>query len=312
TKCNQTVHELKCLYLNARSIRNTFLELEAIVNVDNYDITEITESWLTPNDGDEFNMEGYSLVRKDRHNKRGPGVTIYIKNNLEWEILESNGNNNESIWIKLNEIKSKGLIVGVCCRPPSSDESLNENLYASIKKISKEGDTLIMGDFNFPNINWDHMTSDNSSDMGMIELVQDCFLSQTVNAPTRYNSCLDLVLTNNEARIHTSQVIESLGISDHNMIKFVGNKSRAVYKSKTRVYNFRRADYKGMQQELLNIDWDRILIDNEAEKNWIKFRDTMLEMQDTFIPKMRKGKLKKNKPQWVNRFIKMGIKNKIK
>ncbi|MGH0177644.1 UNVERIFIED_CONTAM: hypothetical protein FKN15_075745 [Acipenser sinensis] len=52
------VQKLKCLYLNIKSIRNTFLKLEAIVNVDNCDIVGITESWLTPNDGDEFNMEG--------------------------------------------------------------------------------------------------------------------------------------------------------------------------------------------------------------------------------------------------------------
>lgn len=108
--------------------------------------------------------------------------------------------------------------------------------------MNKEEDTIIIGDFNYSNISWEHITSDHNSDVGMIVLVKDCFLLKLVNAPTRYNVCLDLVLTNNEARMHSLKVIEPLGVSEHNMIQSGEHKSRVFHKSKAMVYNFRRAD----------------------------------------------------------------------
>ena len=50
-----------CLCLNARSIKNIFLEVEAA-----NDIVVITEIWLGEEGGDEYNIEGYKLFRKDR------------------------------------------------------------------------------------------------------------------------------------------------------------------------------------------------------------------------------------------------------
>ena len=72
-------NRLKCLCLNARSIKNKFLELEAIIISEGYDIVGITETWLGEVDGDEFNIEGYKVIRKDRSSKRGEeGVWLFM------------------------------------------------------------------------------------------------------------------------------------------------------------------------------------------------------------------------------------------
>ena len=58
------------------------MELEAVIIYGGYDIVGITETWLGEVDGDEFNIEGYKVIRKDRSIKRGGGVAIYVRENL--------------------------------------------------------------------------------------------------------------------------------------------------------------------------------------------------------------------------------------
>jgi len=70
-----------------------------------------------------------------------------------------------------------------------------------------KGELLIMGDFNFPQIDWNHWCSNNSDVSGnnFLSSVADQSLYQHVNFPTRYRehtstnpSLLDLILTRDE------------------------------------------------------------------------------------------------------------------
>ena len=49
-----------------------------------------------------------------------------------------------------------------------------------------------MGDFNYPNIDWNLLERDNIG-YEFLSLVQDCFLVQHVHDPTRSNNVFDLV-----------------------------------------------------------------------------------------------------------------------
>ena len=53
---------------------------------------------------------------------------------------------------------------------------------------------LIMGDFNYPAINWENLETDNK-ERESVDLLQNCFLVQHVLAPIRGNIVLDLVLS---------------------------------------------------------------------------------------------------------------------
>ena len=68
--------EIKCVYLNARSIINKKNELNIV-----YDITlhmiGITESWANNDITDaELGLEGYAMFRKDRIGRRGVAVLL--------------------------------------------------------------------------------------------------------------------------------------------------------------------------------------------------------------------------------------------
>ena len=72
-------------YVNARSLRNKFSELEEIAFTEKYDIIGVTESWLILQSRDflaEYNIPGYVTFEKSRVNKHGGGVVLYIKDSL--------------------------------------------------------------------------------------------------------------------------------------------------------------------------------------------------------------------------------------
>ena len=53
---------------------------------------------------------------------------------------------------------------------------------------------LIMGDFNFPGIDWVTLEEDVNGSK-FLDLIQACFLTQHVLKPTWYDNILDLVLS---------------------------------------------------------------------------------------------------------------------
>ncbi len=77
---------MRVVLINARSIRKKFRELQALVKVKSWDIIGITETWIHSQDRDfigEFNIKGYCLFNKDRINKEGGGVLLYIRETLK-------------------------------------------------------------------------------------------------------------------------------------------------------------------------------------------------------------------------------------
>ena len=63
--------EVMVMYFNARSIVNKHDELELYANEENIDVIGITETWLHEAISDsEMNLEGYTLIRQDRNDKK--------------------------------------------------------------------------------------------------------------------------------------------------------------------------------------------------------------------------------------------------
>ena len=87
---------------------------------------------------------------------------------------------------------------------------------------------LIVRDFNYPEITWDSWTSSVVSQHSSKELndtLQDNFLLELVNEPTRYRegqkpSPLDLIITSEENLINDIEYCDSLCKSDHLVLQF--------------------------------------------------------------------------------------------
>ena len=175
------IDNLICMYTNVRSImnRNKRDEIELIIRQKGVDILGITESWGNEDIGDaELSFDGYDLFRQDRNagvKKRGGGVLLYVRKGLG-AVREEQGEKNisESIWVKIFDSLRREIYVGVCYRSPTVSNEERDSLFDCIKKYSKHT-SLIMGDFNFKDIDWVDMDAVGEGGE-FVTLVNDCFL----------------------------------------------------------------------------------------------------------------------------------------
>ena len=128
----------------------------------------------------------------------------------------------DHLWVEIHLSRNDSILCGCIYRSPTKEkeaslESTNE-VYDILAKASERNDVylLICGDFNYQEVDWENESSKEKSEhcSSFLNTIQDCFLHQHVNEPTRYRhgedpSLLDLVLSNDFAHE------PGLGDSDH-------------------------------------------------------------------------------------------------
>ena len=107
---------------------------------------------------------------------------------------ELNSDECESLWLRLYTGKNKFTIIGICCKSPTASLDEVEKMIEQIKGASKF-QAVILGDFNYPGINWETGEAKSLADKQFFEMINDCFLIQHVRTPTRGENVLDLILT---------------------------------------------------------------------------------------------------------------------
>ncbi|GAB0175916.1 mitochondrial enolase superfamily member 1 [Grus japonensis] len=156
-----------------------------------------------------------------------------------------------------------------------------------------------MGDFNHPNICWKGNTSRHAQCRRFLHSIDDSFLTQVVEEPTRRGVLLDLVLTSREELVEDMKAGGSLVCSDHEMVEFriLCGRSRAIIRITT--LDFRRANFGLLKDLLGRIPWVRALEGWGVQENWSIFKYHFLRAQDWFIPKSRKLSKGGRRPAWT-------------
>jgi len=177
-------------------------------------------------------------------------VALYVRANLILQDFdELNSSQCESIWSKVYVNQKDFVIVGVCYRSPEAEDTETQHLFECIKLATAISQPIvIMGDFNYPGIDWVQLRSSDTGDKKFVNLVMDCFLDQHVCNPTRDNNILDLVLTNEVQIADEVKILPPLDNCDHNVLlwgidcaadKALSNKAKLC---------FNRANYDDMRQ----------------------------------------------------------------
>ena len=190
---NNSISSIKCFYTNAHSLRNKKDELISYTINENLDIICITEAWVNEElYGDsfqEYEIEGYSLYLYQRRGKKGGGVALYVKSNIQSVLMTDFKTNHdiESVWVDILMF-NKSYRIGAFYRPPGQSQELDSEIVKEIETAchSKEKGIVIMGDFNFPGIQWDSLSNTDHSSSVFINCILDNFLSQMVQEPTRH------------------------------------------------------------------------------------------------------------------------------
>ncbi|GAB0190175.1 mitochondrial enolase superfamily member 1 [Grus japonensis] len=109
-------------------------------------------------------------------------------------------------------------VVGVYYRPPDQDEKADEALYLQLEVASRSQALVLMGDH--PDICWKGNKASHALSRRFLQSIDDNFLIQVVDDPTRREVLLDLVLMNKEGPVGDMNAGGSLGCSDHEMVEF--------------------------------------------------------------------------------------------
>ncbi|KAL7630702.1 UNVERIFIED_CONTAM: hypothetical protein RMT77_019088 [Armadillidium vulgare] len=192
-------------------------------------------------------------------------------------------------------------------RPPSSESEVDILLYTELSRIS-EGYTIILGDFNCPNINYDLLDAD-AEGKRLLKFLGDSFLFQINDCPTRGNNILDLLIVSHLNLVKRFEVIEPIGKSDHNMLKFIINVENKICNNHLKVPDFKNANFNDFKDSLSSYDWDEILLGN-VNIMWNTFLQIFNEKGKVFVPYKMKRAFTNSKPRWWNNEIRDSLGNR--
>ena len=162
-----TSHQLPVdiLTLNARSLYNKVDELQEILRLlqNPPAVICVTESWCVTHEPDSlYALQQYSLFRRDRPDRPGGGVLVYVHTSQVSEAtrMRELETANEDIWLKVTVYNSPTpLLLCATYRPPTSSATACTAFCSHIEhsiRVAKslKGHILIAGDMNAKCSDW--------------------------------------------------------------------------------------------------------------------------------------------------------------
>ena len=282
--------------------------LQAIVRTNQYDIVGINESWLDMNDRNcsaEVNLQGFRMFNVDKPSpsKRGGGSVLYVKESLRPILRKTTATTTYEI-VHVDIMPSGGITLKIVLvyrnpRIAAAEEDVLCDELDSI--ISSSHETILIGDFNLPDINWETREAQGRGGR-MMQLVNDNNLKQYVEEPTRGPNILDLVLSTEDELIDHVTIKEKIG--DHHTIEFQITAHRTAYETARYNFNFRRANFEGLRDEIRRVDLRLHFEGKTADECFVFFRDKVVQATKRHIPKKT---IQINNPSWLNNEVQEAI-----
>ena len=200
-------------------------------------------------------------------------------------------------------------------RSPNSNDIQNENITRYIRNLPEN--SIVVGDFNFPDIDWSTLSCTASSSRLFLDAVNDKFLTQLVDFPTNLTpqanggiteTCIDLVMTTNENMVASVTTCGQLAASKHTMIMVEIVVPSTTNETTELVPDYEKADFASIRKKLSEINWVEQLAKLDTEKSWLLFKETFNKTIDESIPK--KKRRNNSKPLWMKRNVMRIIRKK--
>lgn len=277
------------------SLVNKLDEWKISIKKHNPSVILITESWLNNGINDNIiNIDGYSLFRLDREGQKGGGICIFIKNEIDGNIIMATLANKyattepvQSIWLNVKIYNTK-ILIACIYRPKYTSVQANRLMIQTLHTSFTESNPVyIFGDFNYPEINWKDLSLSNPSqnDQDFLEAYGEMNACQLVDFDTRFrnnqSSLLDLILVNDKKLIFDLKTEPPIGRSDHTVIlckTHINVKPRPTHKVLKR--NFYKANYR-----LINTFFQEqnFTPESSSKTKYNRFAEILEEAINTFI-----------------------------
>ena len=287
-------------------------------------IFALTETWLNDSVPDSLidPKLNFHVVRNDRKLKRGGGVLLLIPKHFRYILNKEYTITNKmfemvSVTIYINRVP---INVSAVYRPPNNifDDQDEAKFISSLSfLLSMNVMSIVLGDLNFPGINWTSGIGSSKIERTFVEMFHDSGACQIVNFGTRGSNILDVVLINNPDFVVNCQKLEAFGESlhhpsDHNSIEIFTNlavKRKNVFLYK---YNYRLAKWGLMESIIGKVSWSIFFSEcSNANDMYLKLKAFIHYFQKHCVPKQKISIYKTNQPKWSKRVINMN-KNAIR
>ena len=282
------------MYTNAESLFKKLDELKLKINMFEPSIIAITEckgknlnNLITL---PEYQLENYTFVHCNLDKGIGLGVMIYIHNSITYNGVQFNSSFEEYVFIEV-KLKDQVCLVGVIYRTNSMNNTEDLcNLFYEIN-MKKYNEIIIMGDFNYKNINWTSWMSSGSKENTFLNCLRDCYFEQHTQEETRCRgrdtpSLLDLIITSYDSSMSNFIYDAPLGKSDHCVLIFTYSCNLQKDSFTKKRYCYSKADFSLINKELQKINWHEELNKNQLTINeqWLFLKDTLINVENKLVP----------------------------
>ena len=326
---NDKVNEIKIekntfslIHSNIRSAAKNLNKLDSYLSNLNhmFTVVALSESWLKDQNFELYGLDGYQAEHQYRSHKGGGGVSLFVKEGIEYFLREDisvKNNTLESLFIEIDKDcidKPHNAIIGVLYRPPGNDLiPFNEYLEEILAKIKAEKKLVyLLGDYNVDLLQYEKHTA--SQDF--LDLLYSHHLLPNITKPTRVTkssaTLIDNIFSNDiSSAENLFKGLLYTDITDHYPIFYIDYsctiklQDKVIKKrilSQTNVTKFSSA--------LLNHDWNHILQNNEPQSAYYSLMNDYVKMYNSSFP-IKSFKLGyKTRKTWLSEGMKKSIKNK--
>ena len=311
---------LKIMSINVNSVqgKDKGAALKALIAERKPDIIQAQETNLTKDIVDsDFLPPKYVAIRHDK-GKGKHGVFVAFREELVVNEVELPNQEGELVLAKVEVSGGPDIYVGSFYRHTNSDKKGLKSLFDNISSIhggKKVPKVYLGGDFNLPDTDWDAAKVHPNPQYGKqvneygIEVINDLYLTQMVEEPTRGKNILDLFFSSSPSSVETVEVIP--GISDHNAVMAdVLVRAKTSKKKARKVFQYGRADQTKIKEELLILhhDFTKASPGLNADSCWSFFTERIQKIVSTHVP--QKIIRERDSLPWLNRKLCKQVKRK--
>ena len=288
------------LHCNVNGLCNKVNTIRDTLNMpDCIDLFLVSETHLTSTISNAaIQIPGYEVIRNDSGESSKHGVCAFIRDGIKFDNVDFGHNN-----VLGFRLTSLNVYVYVIYRPPSNSVNQNDGLIMYLQDRCADKETVLMGDFNLPTVDWtaDSISTTSASDRKFLDLFDSLGLTQWIQDSTfpRSGNTLDLILSTEADRIGNAGVLPPPPGCDHCAIhcEYIFDKDIENQSSPSSHRLWHRGNYVKLCEKIRDTNWDELFAQLTAHQAFEKLRGILAPLIEECVPCCDSTK-KRNKVPW--------------
>ena len=300
---NQLNSKFSVLQLNIRSIHKNIGKLRDFLGTlkGNFSVIVLTETWCTDDNANKnslLQIPNYTPIHQRRKtNRKGGGVSMFIHNKFNFQLLNNLNKSNddiETLSIEILNKITKNIIISGIYRPPNGNSSVfKSEVKDLIQKVQKSKQIdkpfYTTGDLNINSLDY----SENATVRNFFNLAFQSGLIPVINRPTRVTrtsaTAIDHILTNTVLNGEIQSGIIKTDISDHmpvfSLMETKGDNrydKTTIIKCKIKITTIN--NFKSL---LRNFNWGDVIKNISPNESYNIFIERFSQIYEEAFPEMK-------------------------